>query len=288
MREIDRLRIKHREFVDAVLARYDSSMNKDLIRAFETAERLLGWRTPLGHLADVLIGCASDDKLSVEADNELRRVWQPLERKHGKRRERLEADVLRAADDMAAVATSMGSNSSDPAALMKLGRELRSSVDALAARCRGWAELLDPDLDRSAVDFDRDVLELIRAELLEEADVIDMLLWPDSEYARTRRAREGRKVDPLAGMVIVEGVPGEVSGLAPEFFGEGARPCDCSRCVESVRLSSAFGVHRFELPGEEGSDVWRWVCGCGSVGRWQSQSGAVAYHAWRRHAGLGK
>lgn len=31
---------------------------------------------------------------------------------------------------------------------------------------------------------------------------------------------------------------------------------------------------------------WRWICGCGSRGRWQNQSPSAASYAWAKHAGV--
>jgi len=37
---------------------------------------------------------------------------------------------------------------------------------------------------------------------------------------------------------------------------------------------------------DEGYHCWRWVCDCGSYGRWNYQSRNVAVYAWARHAGV--
>ena len=68
-------------------------------------------------------------------------------------------------------------------------------------------------------------------------------------------------------------------------------PCDCLGCREVDLLLTGVGEHQFTREERQDWPVpygrgWRWVCACGSKGRWQCQSDNVAYHAWKRHAGL--
>lgn len=69
-------------------------------------------------------------------------------------------------------------------------------------------------------------------------------------------------------------------------------PCDV--CPEHRGgAPTVIGEHEFARDWDEdrtndGSffEMWRWLCSCGSRGRWQSQSDNVAYHAWLKHCGV--
>lgn len=88
----------------------------------------------------------------------------------------------------------------------------------------------------------------------------------------------------------------------------GKASCTCRACSNDPLLITGIRRCRFALetgriaPDDErnepllgpldastagGAECWRWRCTCQSrTGEWQAQSPGVAFHAWRRHAGL--
>jgi len=64
-------------------------------------------------------------------------------------------------------------------------------------------------------------------------------------------------------------------------------PCTCDEHKDGAPVEA--GGHRFERDAKEVYwkdsylDRWRYVCSCGSRGRWTFQSENVPYHAWLRH-----
>lgn len=64
-------------------------------------------------------------------------------------------------------------------------------------------------------------------------------------------------------------------------------PCTCTEHRDGAP-TELYG-HRLELAAEEVQrqgqflERWRYVCSCGSRGRWTFQSDNVPYHSWRGH-----
>jgi hypothetical protein len=64
-------------------------------------------------------------------------------------------------------------------------------------------------------------------------------------------------------------------------------PCTCAEHKDGA--PTEIDGHRFERAadevrqGDQFLERWRYVCSCGSRGRWTFQSDNVPYHAWLRH-----
>lgn len=64
-------------------------------------------------------------------------------------------------------------------------------------------------------------------------------------------------------------------------------PCTCTEHKGGAPIE--IDGHRFERDADEVRERdlhlerWRYVCSCGSRGRWTYQSDNVPYHAWLRH-----
>jgi hypothetical protein len=64
-------------------------------------------------------------------------------------------------------------------------------------------------------------------------------------------------------------------------------PCTCAEHKDGAPRE--VNGHRFDRAAEavDWQDLfmerWRYVCSCGSCGRWTYQSPSVPYHAWRKH-----
>jgi hypothetical protein len=65
-------------------------------------------------------------------------------------------------------------------------------------------------------------------------------------------------------------------------------PCPCREHRDGA--PTVLGEHEFTLDTDEAVsvggglvEVWRWLCACGSRGRWQPRSAGDAYHGWLGH-----
>lgn len=65
-------------------------------------------------------------------------------------------------------------------------------------------------------------------------------------------------------------------------------PCECQ--VHRGGTATVIGKHAFTLGSRDAvsfaDEEWRWLCSCGSRGRWQAQSDNASYHDWLRHCGV--
>lgn len=65
------------------------------------------------------------------------------------------------------------------------------------------------------------------------------------------------------------------------------KPCACDKHRDGA--PTALHGHRFECASDEVErqgmflQRWRYVCSCGSRGRWTFQSDSVVYHSWLGH-----
>lgn len=107
--------------------------------------------------------------------------------------------------------------------------------------------------------------------------------WRDS--ALTAPPGRGRRGVRVAGRLEGGHVSaGRVVQIATPTTG---LPCDCPDCRDTPMLVIAVNEHEYALDGHpERDERWRWLCGCGSRGKYQYQSPNCSYHSWRVHAGL--